>query len=88
MSEKSLDQLIEDSISSAIEKNIERLAQLQLDRERFLSIPEVAQLAAVSKPTVRGWISREYMPLPAYKIGRDFKIKYKDFAGWFEQFKR
>jgi hypothetical protein len=60
VSDKSLDQLITDAVSSAVDANIERLTQLQLDRERFLTIPEASALVKVSRPTVRGWIARDF----------------------------
>lgn len=85
--DKSLNQLIEEIISSAVDRNIERITQLQLDRERFLTIPEAAALVKVSRPTVRLWIARDYFPLPAYRVGRDFKIKLREFEEWFEQFR-
>jgi excisionase family DNA binding protein len=87
VSDKSLDQLITDAVSSAVDANIERLTQLQLDRERFLTIPEAAALVKVSRPTVRGWIARDFFPLPAYRVGRDFKIKLREFEEWFEQYR-
>lgn len=87
MSDRSLDQLIVDAVSSAIDANIERFAQLQLDRERYLGIPQVAELAHVSRPTVRGWVALDHKPLPAYRVGRDYRIKMKDFETWFEQYR-
>jgi excisionase family DNA binding protein len=87
MSDKPLGQLIEDAVSSAVDRNIERLTQLQLDRERFLTIYEAAALVKVSRPTVRGWIARDFFPLPAYRVGRDFKIKLREFEEWFEQYR-
>ncbi len=85
--EKSFQQIIDEAVEKAVDRNIDHLLQIQLDRERFLTIPEVAKLSSVSKPTVRGWISRDYFPLPAYRVGRDFKIKYREFEEWFQQYK-
>jgi excisionase family DNA binding protein len=85
--DKPLGQLITEAVSSAVDRNIDRLTNLQLDRERFLTIPETAKIAAVSRPTVRGWIARDFFPLPAYRVGRDFKIKLREFEEWFEQYR-
>jgi excisionase family DNA binding protein len=82
-----IQEMINEAIQKAIDKGLDRLAGIQLDRERYLTIPDVAKLSAVSKPTVRSWIEREYFPLPAYKVGRDFKIKYREFEEWFAQYR-
>ncbi len=50
----------------------------------YLTVEDIAKLLDVSIDTVRNWINRKRDPLPAYKIGREWRIKREDF----EQFMR
>jgi excisionase family DNA binding protein len=45
----------------------------------YLTVEDIAQLLDVSIDTVRNWINRKNNPLPAYKIGRQWRIKREDF---------
>ena len=45
----------------------------------YLTVEDIAKLLDVSIDTVRNWINRKRDPLPAYKIGREWRIKREDF---------
>ena len=45
---------------------------------KWLSVSEVAEELGVSIDTVRNWINRKKDPLPAAKLGRDWRIERKD----------
>jgi excisionase family DNA binding protein len=45
----------------------------------YLTVEDIAQLLDVSVDTVRNWINRKKDPLPAYKVGRQWRIKREDF---------
>jgi excisionase family DNA binding protein len=45
----------------------------------YLTVEDIAHLLDVSIDTVRNWINRKNNPLPAYKIGREWRIKREDF---------
>jgi excisionase family DNA binding protein len=87
MNYESFEQMIEKIVEKTIDHCIEKLVNAATDKERFVDIPTIATFSAVSRPTVRGWIARDYFPLPAYRVGRDFKIKLREFEEWFEQFR-
>ncbi len=48
----------------------------------FLTVEEIAEKLRVKVYTVREWIRKK--ELPAYKVGRDYRIKKEDY----EQFLR
>jgi excisionase family DNA binding protein len=49
----------------------------------FLTPQEVSSLLRVSVYTVRRWIKEG--TLPAYKVGRGWRIKDTDLDGWLDQ---
>ena len=53
---------------------------MTLKKEAFLTPEEVADLLKVSIYTVRRWINRQ--TLPAYKVGRGWRIAAAEFASW------
>lgn len=50
---------------------------------RFLTPEEVSELLQVSVFTVRRWIKQD--ELPAYKLGRLWRIKRSDLNQWLSQ---
>jgi excisionase family DNA binding protein len=44
----------------------------------YLTLDEVAELLSVSVDTVRNWINRKKDPLPAFKIGREWRVQRED----------
>jgi excisionase family DNA binding protein len=49
---------------------------------QWLSVEDIANDLGVKIDTVRGWIREK--KLPAYKIGRDYKIKPEDYKKFLE----
>ena len=49
---------------------------------QWLSVEDIANDLGVKIDTVRGWIREK--KLPAYKIGRDYKIKPEDYIKFLE----
>ena len=45
----------------------------------YLTVEEVADLLQVSVETVRGYINRKKNRLPAYRFGRDYRVKKEDY---------
>jgi excisionase family DNA binding protein len=45
---------------------------------KWLSVAQVADELGVTVDTVRNWINRKKDPLPAAKLGRDWKVKRED----------
>lgn len=44
----------------------------------YMSIKEIASLLKVHIVTVRRWVVK-YKTLPAYRLGKDFRVKKSDF---------
>jgi excisionase family DNA binding protein len=50
----------------------------------YLTVDQVAEILAVTPETVRSYIAAKKNPLPAYKLGREYRIDRKDFAEWMQ----
>jgi len=48
----------------------------------YLTVDQVAEILSVTPETIRGYISAKKNPLPAYKLGREYRIDRKDFNEW------
>lgn len=44
----------------------------------YLTVDEVAEMLQVSIDTVRNWINRKKDPLPAFKLGREWRVERGD----------
>ncbi len=53
------------------------------EQQPFLTPQEVSRLLRVSVYTVRRWIKEGH--LPAYKIGRGWRIRESDIGAWLER---
>jgi len=53
-----------------------------LEKQTFLTLQEVSALLRVSTQTVRRWIKAG--KLPAYKVGRVWRIKDVDLDRWLD----
>ncbi len=51
----------------------------------YLTVEQVAEILSVTPETVRSYISSKKNPLPAYKLGREYRIDRKDFADWMQK---
>ncbi len=52
-------------------------------RSRFLTVDDIARDLGVAEDTVRGWIRKK--KLPAYRIGKEYRIKVVDYEYFLEQ---
>jgi excisionase family DNA binding protein len=55
-------------------------AVTRMEQQPFLTPQEVSDLLRVSVYTVRRWIKEGH--LPAYKVGRGWRISESDLNGW------
>lgn len=51
----------------------------------FISTEEAAAILGVSVDTIRGYINRKRNPLPAYRFGREYKLKKEEFERWMQE---
>jgi len=51
----------------------------------YLTVEQVAAILSVTSETVRGYISAKKNPLPAYKLGREYRIDRQDFNDWMQK---
>jgi putative molybdopterin biosynthesis protein len=51
----------------------------------YLTAEEVAELLSVSVDTVRNWCTRKKNRLPAFKIGREWRIEKKDLDKFIQE---
>ena len=50
--------------------------------EQTLTVEEVAGILRVTEETVRSYITRKKDPLPAYRLGREYRIPKTLFEKW------
>ncbi len=50
---------------------------------RFLTVEDIARDLSVAEDTVRGWIRQK--KLPAYRVGKEYRIKIVDYERFLEQ---
>jgi len=46
--------------------------------QRFLTVPQIAKDLSISEDLVRIWIRTKQ--LPAYRVGKEYRIKQEDYA--------
>jgi excisionase family DNA binding protein len=51
----------------------------------YLTVEEVAKDLQVSVETVRGYINRKKNKLPAFKVGREWRVRKRDLERWVEE---
>jgi excisionase family DNA binding protein len=51
----------------------------------YLTLQEVADLLRVSIDTVRNYVNRKANPLPAYKLGREYRVLKVDLDNWLKK---
>lgn len=51
----------------------------------YLTVEEVADLLQVSVETVRGYINRKKNKLPAFKVGREWRVRKVDLDRWVQE---
>jgi excisionase family DNA binding protein len=50
---------------------------------RFLSVEDIAHDLSIAEDTVRSWIREK--KLPAYRVGKEYRIKIVDYERFLEQ---
>ena len=50
---------------------------------RFLTVEDTARDLSIAEDTVRGWIRQK--KLPAYRVGKEYRIKIVDYERFLEQ---
>jgi excisionase family DNA binding protein len=61
------------------------VASDQGQEQEFLTVAEVARKLRVSIDTVRNYIGRKKNPLPAYLLGREYRIRPDELEQWLQQ---
>jgi putative molybdopterin biosynthesis protein len=51
--------------------------------ERYVTVPEVAEMLKMSRATIYKWIRQGY--LPAYRLGHEMRIKESDLQEFMEE---
>lgn len=51
----------------------------------YLTVEQVAELLSVTPETVRSYIAAKKNPLPAYKLGREYRINRTEFNEWMQR---
>ena len=51
----------------------------------YLTVEEVAELLQVTVETVRDYINRKKNRLPAFKVGREWRVRKIDLDRWVEE---
>lgn len=57
---------------------------MRVDRP-YLTVEEVAEMLQVSVETVRGYINRKRNKLPAFKVGREWRVRKTDLERWVQE---
>ena len=57
----------------------------QGQEQEFFTVAEVARKLRVSIDTVRNYIGRKRNPLPAYLLGREYRIRPDELEKWLQQ---
>lgn len=55
---------------------------MENDRNRWIGIEEAAEYLDVTKESIRNWIRREDLGIPAHKIGKLWKFKKSELDDW------
>jgi excisionase family DNA binding protein len=51
--------------------------------QRFLTVPQIAKDLSISEDLVRIWIRKKQ--LPAYRVGKEYRIKREDYEEFLKQ---
>ena len=53
--------------------------------QTYYTVEEVAAILRISVETVRSYINRKKNKLPAYRLGREYRIDKEDFEKWMKE---
>ncbi len=51
----------------------------------YLTLEQIADMLQVSVETVRSYIKHKKNPLPAYRLGREYRVDKKEFDIWMQK---
>lgn len=55
---------------------------MEQDTDRWIGIEEASDYLGVTKDSVRNWIKRKELGIPAHKIGKLWKFKKSELDDW------
>lgn len=55
---------------------------MRQDDDRWIGIEEASDYLGVTKDSIRNWIKREELGIPAHKIGKLWKFKKSELDEW------
>lgn len=55
---------------------------MEHDKDRWIGIEEASEYLDVTKDSIRNWIKRENLEIPAHKIGKLWKFKKSELDEW------
>ena len=87
MNDKSFQQMIDEAMDKAMQKYAEKIQSASLNEERLYTISELAAYSGFSTTTIRGWITRDHDPIPAYQIDKEYRVIKKEFDEWIKRYR-
>lgn len=55
-----------------------------MEQPTFYTVEQIANIMQVSEDTVRSWLKRKENRLPSFRVGREFRIRVRDFETWLQ----
>jgi excisionase family DNA binding protein len=74
-------------VEETIKKYIDEIEKIHEKRARLLTIPELAKYSGFSEVTIRNWIHNDNYSLPAFQIGKEYRVYLLDFLDWLESYR-
>jgi excisionase family DNA binding protein len=74
-------------VEETIKKYIEKIEKIHEKRARLLTISELAKYSGFSEVTIRNWIHNDNYSLPAFQIGKEYRVYLLDFLDWLETYR-
>lgn len=53
-----------------------------MKEDKYISLEEAADYIGVKPVTLRGWLKKENLEIPAYRIGKLWKFKKSELDRW------
>ena len=85
--EQAFQKLIYTAMKKVIHECSKELEEAALNRERLFSVSELSKYFGFSETTIRNWINRDYDPLPAFQVQKEYRIHLNVFLEWLEQYR-
>jgi len=87
MSDPTFQEMLDTAVEKAIIKHSRALEKTALDRERLYTVPELAKYSGFSEVTIRNWINQSHPKLPAFQVGKEYRVHLNVFLTWLEQYR-